>query len=262
MLGAMTLPPELQEELEGLERRLRSLAEAPMRRECLLERLEALGPAEAYPLVSAALARSGGAGPDRLLLREVLHEVLREGGASRPVPYALSTGIYAEASAHDDEFVMRLLRAPAAAESMETPERALHRSVAELPLGTRRALARGAETGVLEKLLLDPDPIVMTHLLQNPRITETHVVRIAARRPIPAETLRAIARSRRFGARTAVRVAVARNPYCPTDVAVGLLATLPVGELREVAGDATLHPITRRHADAELRRREAPAGDG
>jgi hypothetical protein len=252
----MTLPPDLEDELEGLERRLRAVAEAPMRRECLLERLEALGPERAYPLVAATLTPPGGAGAARLLLREVLHEVLREGGASRPVPYALSTGIYAEASARGDEFVMRLLRAPTAAETMEPPEGALHRSVAELPLGVRRALARGSEMAMLDKLLLDPDPVVMRHLLQNPRVTEAHVVRIAARRPIPAETLRAIARSRRFAARTAVRVAVARNPYCPTDVAIGLLGALPLGELREVAADATVHPATRRHAQVELARRE------
>lgn len=258
MLEAMTVAPELEDELERLERRLRAVAEAPMRRECLLERLEDLGPESAYPLVAAALSQPAGSA-DRLLLRQVLQEVLREGGASRPVPYELATGIYAEASARDDEFVMRMLRAPTAAETMEPPGGALHRSVAELPLGVRRSLARGSEPAMLEKLLLDPDPVVIGHLLENPRVTEAQVVRIAARRPIPAETLRAISSSRRFATRTAVRIAVARNPYCPTDVAVGLLGTLPLGELREVAADATVHPVTRRHAQAELARREGAA---
>lgn len=255
MLAPMPSPPDVQDELEQLERRLRSLAEAPMRRECLLERLEALGPSGAYPLIDAALARPLSVGAPGLRLREVLQEVLREGGASRPFPYELSEGLYAEASARGDEFVMRMLRAPAAAETMESPESGLHRSVAELPLGVRRALARGSETPMLEKLLLDPDPAVIGHLLQNPRITESQVVRIAARRPIPSETLRAIGRSRRFASRTAVRVALVRNPYCPTDLAISLLGALPLSELREVAADTTLHEATRRQAREELERR-------
>lgn len=250
----MSPSPDLEAELEALERRLRSVAEAPMRRECLLEHLEALGPRDAYPLVAAALARPGAGGS---LLREILQEVLREGGASRPLPYELSEGLYAEASAQEDEFLMRMLRAPAAAETMEAPASGLHRSVAELPLGVRRALARGSEAPMLEKLLLDPDPVVVGHLLENPHITEPQVVRIAARRPIPAATLRAIARSRRFSSRTPVRVALVRNPYCPTDLAISLLGALPRGELREVAADATLHDSTRRQAREELARRRA-----
>lgn len=250
----MSRAAELETELESLERRLRSLAEAPMRRECLLEHLEALEPRDAYALIAVALARPG---PGSSPLREVLQEVLREGGASRPFPYDLSEGLYAEASARQDEFLMRMLRAPTAAETMEAPASGLHRSVAELPLGVRRALARGSEAPMLEKLLLDPDPVVVGHLLENPRITEPQVVRIAARRPISAETLRAIARSRRFASRTPVRVALVRNPYCPTDLAISLLGALPGGELREVAADATLHDSTRRQAREELTRRRA-----
>ena len=107
--------------------------------------------------------------------------------------------------------------------------------------------------------------MVIDHLLENPRIVEAHVVRIAARRPIPASTLRAIERSRRFGDRPAIRRALARNPYTPTELSLLLLGGLPASELREIAADETLHATLRTHAREELALRApraAAAGTG
>ena len=138
---------------------------------------------------------------------------------------------------------------------MEDPASALHREVAELPLGTRRSLARGVNLGMLEKLLLDPDPLVLDHLLRNPRVTEAHVLRIAARRPISEAALRAIAQSDRFGVRPHVRVALARNPYCPAELAVRLIGSLTLPVLREMQSDATLDEGVRSHVRDEIARR-------
>ena len=83
-------------------------------------------------------------------------------------------------------------------------------------------------------------------------------MRIAARRPIPASTLVLIRRSGRVGPRLRVRIAVARNPYCPTDLAIEVVATLGLSALREIERDATLHEEVRRHARDEIARRAAP----
>lgn len=251
----------LEAEARGLDRTLRALAEPAMRRERLLRRLEEASPAEAYGLIAAILERPGRRAPHLLTLREVLQGLLREGGATRRLDYEFCARIYSEAAARDDDFVMRLFRTAPAAEVMNDPAADLPRDVAEIPLGMRRALARGGELALLERLLLDPDATVIEHLLANPRITEPHVVRIAARRPIPASTLSCIERSRRFGQRTAVRVAVARNPYCPTPLALKLLGALPLSEIRGIARDATLHEALRAHARAELERRRQPEGN-
>lgn len=254
--------PEVEAALRALDRRLAAVSEAAMRREVLLEELEAREPADAYALLAAAVGRPGAPAPHLHTVHEVMGAVLREGGARRPLSYELRAALYVHASRHGDAFVMRLLRSADAAEEMGDPAAALPRAVAELPLGVRRALARGDDLAMLERLLLDADPIVILHLMRNPRITEEHVVRIAARRPVPASTLREIARSRRFGGRPRVRTAVARNPYCPTDLAIALLGALPLREVRDVARDETLHPETRHHARDELaRRRAGPEGD-
>jgi len=73
----------LEAELRGLDRTLRGLPESAMQRERLLERLEAATPAEAYALVAAVMQRPGDPAPHLPHLREILQDLLREGGASR-----------------------------------------------------------------------------------------------------------------------------------------------------------------------------------
>jgi len=242
-------------QLLELEHRVRAIAEPAMRRERLLTLLEELAPDHSYAVLEAVLERPGGRSPQLHDLRLVLEDVLRSGGATRPVPGALREAWQARARAAGDAFLERLLGASGAAEVMGDPEAALPRDVAEFPLGVRRSLARGMDVRVLEKLLLDPDPIVLEHLLRNPRLTEEHALRIAARRPISEAALRAIAGSRRFGARPRVRGALARNPYCPTDLALRLIGTLPLPVLREMRADGTLDAAVRTHVGEEILRR-------
>ncbi len=243
--------------LLDLERRVRAVTERPMRRERLLGVLESLDAERSYEILVALLERPGEPRPHLHDLRGVLQDVLRSGGATRPLPPGLRESWRAQARDAADSFVERVLGASGAAEVMEDPSSALPHDVAELPLGVRRSLARGMDARMLEKLLLDPDPIVLDHLLRNPRLTEEHAIRIAARRPISEAALRAIAGSARFGMRPRVRVALARNPYSPTDLAVRLIGTLGLPVLREMRADGTLDPTVRTHVVDEIARRRS-----
>lgn len=258
-MGSDRALEEVHAELGRLERKLGHVGERAMRRELLLERLEAGSADEAYALLHAALHRSERAAPRLPILRDTLLEVLREGGARRPLPYGLARELYARAAEDGDAELQRLLRSPDALERMEEPGAALPPDMGELPLGVRRALARGSDRARLERLLLDADPVVMRHLLENPRVTEADVVRVAARRPVAETSLREIARSPRWCVRPRVRRALARNPFAPVDVAARMMAALPAPELRAIRADGTLHAETRRHAAAELERRGAPS---
>jgi hypothetical protein len=239
-----------------MERRVRAVADSAMRRERLLGLLERLAPDDSYAVIEALLERPGAPRPHFHDLRLVLQDVLRAGGATRALPAGLCEAWRERARAAGDAFLERLLGASGAAEVMNDPGSALHREVAELPLGVRRSLARGMDVRVLEKLLLDPDPIVLDHLLRNPRLTEEHALRIAARRPISEPALRAIADSARFGVRPRVRAALARNPYCPTDLALRLVGTLPLLVLREMRADGALDAPVHAHVLEEIARRE------
>jgi hypothetical protein len=238
-----------------MERRVRAVSEPAMRRERLLGLLEQLEPERSYAVLASVLERPGSPCPHLHDLRLVLEEVLRVGGATRPLPDALQQAWRRSARAAGDAFLERLLGVHGAAEVMANPASALPRDVAELPLGVRRSLARGMDVRLLERLLLDPDPIVLDHLLRNPRLTEEHVVRIAARRPISETALRAVAESARYGVRPRVRVAIARNPYCPSDLALRLIGSLSLAALREMSSDGTLAESVRTQVREELLRR-------
>src|SRR6188474_917696 len=68
----------------------------------------------------------------------------------------------------------------------------------ELTVGERKSLARSPNRRAFDKLLSDPHPLVIRQLLENPRLTEDDVVRIAARRPVRPEAVTAIARAERW----------------------------------------------------------------
>jgi hypothetical protein len=128
----------------------------------------------------------------------------------------------------------------------------LPRAMAKVPLGVRRSLARRNDIGVIERLLGDPDPAVIANLLNNPRITELEVVRMAARSPVREEVLAAIARHPRWGIRHRVRVTLAHNPGTPTGITLGLLHLLLDQELQALAQDGRLSQVVTSRAEALL----------
>jgi len=82
------------------------------------------------------------------------------------------------------------------------------------------------------------------------------VVRIASRRPCRPETLRCIFEARRWRTRTAVALALVRNPYSETELALKLLPALATDELREISRDGVLHPLVRAMAGRIVEERE------
>lgn len=130
-----------------------------------------------------------------------------------------------------------LRRAPAPPRSVPPPETAPvpdYGRGRELTVGERRSLARMPNRRAFEKLLVDPHPLVIRQLLENPRLTEDDVIRLVTRRPVRPEAVTAIARSERWLKRPRVRLAILLNPGSPPDVAMPLLATCTRRELLEI----------------------------
>lgn len=231
-----------------------------MRRTLVLEAWLAAPADEALEAVRRVLHRpppAPGSGSAVDPLRDAILDVLSGRDPRRSAPYALLRSLYERASLEDDPFVLQVLRSSRPIEADRAAEdTVLPKAIAELPLGVKRSLARGDDPNLLEKLALDPDPVVIRHLLQNPRTREDDVLRIASRRPACESTLIEIHRSARWNGRMRVRVALARNPGCPTDIAVRALGGVPLAELRDVARDGTLRPELREWARRECARRE------
>lgn len=114
-----------------------------------------------------------------------------------------------------------------------------------LTLGERKALARRNDRDLIARVLRDPHPDVIRVLLGNPAITEDDVVRLCARRPVPADVLREVFRTARWVARYRVRRALVRNPYCPREVALQLAPHLNNQDARAASQSTDLHDEVR-----------------
>lgn len=123
----------------------------------------------------------------------------------------------------------------------------------ELTLGERRAKARSTDRNVITRLLFDQDPLVIAHLLQNPRIREQDVLRIASRRPTGSAILRGLFQHPRWGIQRPIQAALAQNPYSPLEIGLGLVGVLDLETLRKISRDAGLHAILRGRAKDYLR---------
>ncbi len=126
----------------------------------------------------------------------------------------------------------------------------------EITLGERRSWARRPDRDLIDRLLLDPDPVVVGNLLQNPRIIERDVLRIVSRRPIGAEVLACVFHNPRWGRRPVVQQGLVLNPYTPILMAAGLVALLDLAQVREIASDPSAHPVVRARAEAALEWRQ------
>jgi hypothetical protein len=196
-------------------------------------------------IIEAADRRLRGAD---LLVKAMISPGLRfvwdEGLASQVVGYARRDGRY--------DLAGMFLDLPPLDARLEPPPPPLPKAMAKMPLGVRRSMARRNDIGVIERLLGDPDPAVMENLLNNPRITELEVVRMAARSPVREAVLTAISRHPRWGIRHRVRVTLAHNPGTPTGITLGLLHLLLDQELEALAKDGRLSQVVVSRAEALL----------
>lgn len=172
--------------------------------------------------------------------------------------------IYHAAARRDYQEVCNLFRTIRPAKSPEGDEDSfLKYGLPNLTIGERMSAARSRDENLLNRVSFDPEPVVIRQLLQNPRVIEKLVIRIAARRPNRPEILEEIYREPRWRARPEVRLSLVRNPYTPPRLALALLPTLKRRELKDVLFDGMVHPEVRSAAETVLEaRRKVFASDG
>jgi hypothetical protein len=105
-------------------------------------------------------------------------------------------------------------------------------------------MARKLDPLVLNKLLHDPNPMVIRNLLNNPRVTEREVLRISSKRPCPSEILLEISQHPRWFQRYPVKLALVQNPYTPPSVAFQILPVLMQVHLQKISQMSNLPPMT------------------
>lgn len=123
-----------------------------------------------------------------------------------------------------------------------------------ITLGEKRSLAKGFKKDTLDRLVYDPDPHVIRNLLNNPRITERDVLKVASKRPVSEEILIEIFNNKKWSERYSIKRALVKNPYTPTRLALGLVNFMLVQDLKEISRDGTLHQVIRGAAEGLLKK--------
>jgi len=182
-------------------------------------------------------------------------EVITHAAAEPGLRYATRQALYEAAVARNLPAIARLFLAvspptdvPRQLAKQLGPERPLRPSDRPLTLGERKALARTHDREQLLLLSRDPHPAVVGILLDNPHVTETEIVKMAALRPAAPESLAKIAAHSRWSVRHAVKRALVLNPSTPLADAIRIATTLRPAELAEIAGDHALPEPLRTHA--------------
>jgi len=134
-------------------------------------------------------------------------------------------------------------------------DRDLLRRLPEMALAERVDLALAVGRGMLVALRKDPEPRVLSALLENRFATEPDVVQMAANQGAPRQTLEAIAAHPRWGLRPGVRSALMRNPSLPAPVALGLLSQASRDDLMAVTGSPVASPLVKTCAERVLAQR-------
>jgi hypothetical protein len=237
-------PAESDPPLDAWLRRFKALSERGLRRTAIREGLEGFDDASLIAVLDRLDFRARAGEADcRWFLTElaVTPSILHE------LDYDRRTDLYAAArDAGYREVASRFLGArphPAAKTAVDNPH-------VELTPGQRTSAAKTTDRLLLDRLLHDRDPRVIRALLDNPRIVERDVVKIAALRPTAPEVLNTIANHERWSTHYRVRKSLAFNPYSPTPLARQLLRTLLRQDLVALRDSGTIAPELR--ADANL----------
>ncbi len=117
--------------------------------------------------------------------------------------------------------------------------------LSKVTLGERKSFAKRLSRRMVERLLRDPSPDVIRILLLNPRLYESDVISLGARRPNFGTVLMEIYKSYRWKNNIRIRTTLVRNPYCLPLLSIKLAYLLPKIELIQIKNDTEIHPLIR-----------------
>lgn len=239
--------------VEDLLNGLAALPEERMRLDFLGRRLGAIGPEDAARCLDE-IYRAGPQPRNRiaratLVDHDGLKEIIGQESYRRISDAAVRLGLKKVARLFSD---LRPVKAGPAGYDKEEEA-----AMEFISLGRRRSLARSRIKDTIDRLLSDPDPVVVANLLNNPRMTEKEVLKIASKRPGSPAILKLIVGHRVWSKRYDVVKAVAMNPYAPPKVSVALLEFLMTQDLKVLSEDRNVHPAVRQGAHELLAQRGA-----
>lgn len=187
-----------------------------------------------------------------VLMLEALMDVL----AGDLIPYERLSDIYITAKEAGHTHLTQLLLQSRKSARQAEKEGSLDLGLRDQPLGMRKYMARHADSHLIDRLLLDPEPSVIYNLIRSPRITEAQVLRIATRRFSTPEVFKVILECYRWQRNYRVRLAMIYNPTVPYALSCKLLPTLLDQDLKDISRELTLSGEIRQLAEDLLNQRQ------
>ncbi len=102
-----------------------------------------------------------------------------------------------------------------------------------LPEKVRLALTGGKEARSL--LCREKNKMILSCLLENPRISEQEILHLAKEKTLPVEILSRMAKRKEWMKKYSIRLALAQNPKTPLPLSLKLLRTFRDTDLRKIA---------------------------
>lgn len=187
--------------------------------------------------------------------QEVLFSLIDIPAITSVLGYPKMSEVYLSSKRMGYERVTRLLSNPPPKKKRYSEYDFVEGQVLEhLTVGEKRSLAKGIKKDTLDRLLYDPDPHVIRNLLNNPRITEMDVIKIASKRPNSGEVLTEVFNNKKWAERYSIKRALVKNPYTPTGLSLGLLHFMLIQDLKEISRDGTIHQVVRNAAEEILKK--------
>jgi hypothetical protein len=127
--------------------------------------------------------------------------------------------------------------------------------ILKMGMKDRVRLAMKGDREARNILIRDPNRIVAQAVIQNPRITEQEVEKIAAMRSVSEDILRKIASDRQWSRSYAIAHNLARNPRTPIANAMNILPRLQSRDLQALAKNKNVSDAVRKQAERLSRAR-------
>jgi len=122
-------------------------------------------------------------------------------------------------------------------------EGSLAKRVAGMGLSEKMRLAQTGDREARSLLAREKNKLILTNILQNPRISDHEILQFAKEKTLPEEILALLSKRKEWMKKYPVRLAVAQNPKTPLALSLRLLRTFRDLDLRRIARskDVSVH---------------------
>lgn len=120
--------------------------------------------------------------------------------------------------------------------------------IMKMGMKDRVKLAMKGDREARNILIRDPNRVVSQAVVNNPRITEQEVEKIAAMRSVPEDVLRIVANTRQWARSYAIIHNLARNPRTPIGSVMTILNRLQLRDIKAISENKNVSDAVRRQA--------------